>query len=281
VSFTSDAYVAEPESEVEQSTAAWLEEQAAMPFIREVAQRSFELMDLRPGDAVVDVGCGTGVMLPALANAVGPTGSVTGFDHSAAFLARAQRRITEAGLEHGVTLVQGDAQALPFEDATFDVAHVERLLMHLPEPDAAIRELVRVTRPGGRVACAEVYANGADIENPDRHAMDLINSAAIAQIRNPAMGIELRRRLVDAGLESVRVVAVALAETFIDPDEIDELRRQGIKLAERGELELARAQSAIDYVVAANEAGRYMGLALIFIAAGVVPEAIPGAEATS
>jgi len=95
------------------------------------------------------------------------------------------------------------------------------------------------------------------------------------------MGIELRRRLVDAGLESVRVVAVALAETFIDPDEIDELRRQGSKLAERGELELARAQSAIDYVVEANEAGRYMGLALIFIAAGVVPEAMPGAEATS
>jgi len=281
ISFTSDAYVAEPETEVEGSTAAWLEEQAAMPFIREVAQRSFELMDLRPGDAVVDVGCGTGVMLPALTNAVGPDGSVTGIDHSAAFLARAQRRLTEAGLEHRVALVRGDAQALPFEDATFDVAHVERLLMHLAEPDAAIRELVRVTRPGGRIVCAEVHANGADVENPDRHAMDLINQAAIAQIRNPAMGIELRRRLVDAGLESVRVAAVAFAETSIDPDEIDEFRRQASKLAERGELEPARAQSAIDYVVAANDAGRYMGLALIFIAAGVVPGSVPGAEATS
>src|SRR6185503_4145841 len=208
VPFTSNAYVAEPETEVEESTAAWLEEQAEMPFIREVAQRSFELMDLRPGDAVVDVGCGTGVMLPALTNAVGPDGSVTGIDHSAAFLARAQRRLTEAGLEHRVALVRGDAQALPFEDATFDVAHVERLLMHLAEPDAAIRELLRVTRPGGRIVCAEVHANGADVENPDRHAMDLINQAAIAQIRNPAMGIELRRRLVDAGLESVRVAAV-------------------------------------------------------------------------
>src|SRR4029079_17327671 len=104
----------------------------------------------------------------------------------------------------------------------------------------------------GRIVCAEVHANGADVENPDPHAMDLINQAAIAQIRNPAMGIELRRRLVDAGLESVRGAAVAFAETSIDPDETDDSRRQPSELADRGELEPARAQSAIDYVVAAN-----------------------------
>jgi ubiquinone/menaquinone biosynthesis C-methylase UbiE len=275
VSYTSEGYVADPETEVEESTAAWLETQADLPFIREVARRSFELMSLGPGDSVLDVGCGTGVLLPALVEAVGPTGRVTGLDHSNAFLARAHRRLADAGWAERVELVRGDAQALPFEGGTFDVAHAERVLMHLADPDLAIREMVRVTRPGGRVVCAEVYANGVAVENPDRHVMDLIIQAGVGQIRNPAMGIELRRRLIQAGLENVNPIAVADVELAIDHDEIDEFRRKAIELADRGELKLPRAQSAIDYVVAANEAGTYSGLALIFIAAGTVPSVTP------
>jgi ubiquinone/menaquinone biosynthesis C-methylase UbiE len=277
VPFTSDAYVAEPETEVEESTAAWLEEQAAMPFIREVARRTFELMEIQAGDAVLDVGCGTGVLLPALAEAVGTAGRVTGLDHSAAFLTRAHRRLADAALGQRVDLVRGDALALPFETGTFDVTHMERVLMHLPDPDAAIRELARVTRPGGRVVCAEVYAHGVAIDSPDRPAMDLLIQSAVGQIRNPAMGIELRRRLLEAGLERVHAVVVAFVETVIDESEIEELRRKAVELADRGELDLERARSAIDHVVATNAAGTYTGLTLMFVAVGVVPGVAPEA----
>jgi ubiquinone/menaquinone biosynthesis C-methylase UbiE len=285
VPFTSNAYVPEPETEVEESTAAWLEEQAEMPFIREVARRTFELMEIQAGDAVLDVGCGTGVLLPALAEAVGTAGRVTGLDHSSAFLGRARRRLAASGLGRRVDLVRGDAMALPFEPGAFDVAHVERVLMHLADPAAAIRELVRVTRPGGRVVCAEVYAHGVAVENPDRAAMDLLIQSAVGQIRNPAMGIELRRRLIEAGLERVQSVVVAFVETAMDESETEELRRKAVELADRGELNLERARSAIDYVVATNAAGTYTGLTLMFVAVGVVPGvapvAVPDAAATA
>jgi ubiquinone/menaquinone biosynthesis C-methylase UbiE len=271
VSYTSDAYVPDPETEVEASTAAWLEEQAGMPFIRDVARRTFELLDLRPGESVLEVGCGTGVMLPSLVQAVEPEGSVTGLDHSAAFLARADRRLSDAGLDARVRLVRGDALALPFEDASFDATHEERVLMHLADPDGAIREMVRVTRSGGRVACAEVFAAGADIDHPDRELADLLGQALVEQFRNPLMGIELRRRLLQAGLENVTTVAVADVEVRMHPDEIDEFRRHAEEFAARGDVDRARAQAAIEHLVWANEAGVYTGLALIFVAVGTVP----------
>lgn len=275
ISYTSDAYVPDAESEVEASTAAWLEAQAGMPFIREVARRTFELIDLRPGEAVLDVGCGTGVMLPSLVEAVGPDGNVTALDHAAAFLARADRRLRDAGLADRVQLVRGDALSLPFGDGTFDVSHAERVLMHLADPDAAIREMVRVTRPGGRVACAEVFANGAAIDHLDHDLSEMVGRAAVAQIRNPWMGIELRRRMVQAGLVDVTVVPVADVEMRMEEDEVDEYRRQAHDLADRGAIEPARADEFIESLNSANAAGTYIGLALIFVAVGTVPGAWP------
>ena len=217
LAFASAAYVAEAEPELEASTAAWLEEQAARPLIQAVAERSFAFMALEPGDAVLDVGCGVGVLLPALAAAVGPGGRVVGLDHSVGLLRRAQRRIDEAGLGSEVRLAHGDALRLPFPDATFDVAHIERVLMHLDEPDAAIRELRRVTRPGGRVLCAEVFPNGVEYDASDREVLFHVGAALLARFRRPSIGIELRRRLIGAGLEDVRVAGVVDVETQARP----------------------------------------------------------------
>ena len=279
VTYTSAAYAAESATEVEESTAAWLEIQAEMPFIREVSRRTFELMDLRHGQSVLDVGCGTGVMLPALAEAVGTAGSVIGLDHAAAFLARAHQRLRNAGLEELVRLVHGDATALPFADGTFHVTHSERVLMHLPEPDAAIREMVRVTRPGGRVVCAEVDTRAVEFDQPDRELFEQMLQISASQIRNPAMGIELRRRLIGAGLHDVTAVAIADIEIRMDEDEVDEYRRQGRELAARGMVEPDRVEAAIDHLIRTNEAGTYSGLAVIFVAAGTVPDqASPPAE---
>jgi ubiquinone/menaquinone biosynthesis C-methylase UbiE len=271
VPFTSDAYVLDPETDVEDATAEWLEIQAEMPFIREVAARTFELMDLRPGDSVLDVGCGTGVMLPALAGAVGPGGQVTGLDRSAGFLARSERRLRDAGLSARVELVRGDALSLPFQDRTFDVTHAERVLMHLDDPDAAIREMARVTRRGGRVVSAEVCASAVEYDQPDRAMLDVLCQTSVAQIRNPSMGIELRRRLLLAGLADVKAAGVIYVETEMDPSEIDEYRRTADALAARGEADPSRAAAAIEHLVATNEAGTYTGIALIFVAVGTVP----------
>jgi ubiquinone/menaquinone biosynthesis C-methylase UbiE len=275
VTYSSAAYTAESTSEVEESTAAWLETQAQMPFIREVARRTFELMDLREGQSVLDVGCGTGVLLPGLAEVVGARGSVTGLDHSAAFLARAHRRLRDAGLDERVRLVHGDALAVPFAGGTFDVTHAERVLMHLPEPDAAIREMVRVTRPGGRVVSAEVDTRAVEYDQPDRELFELILQVSASQIRNPSMGIEVRRRFIEAGLEDVTVVVVGDVETRMDDEEVTEYRRVGRELVEVGVVEAARVDAAMEHLVRTNDAGIYSGMAVIFVTVGTVPGLAP------
>ncbi|MGI5181362.1 class I SAM-dependent methyltransferase [Dactylosporangium sp. CA-152071] len=103
-----------------------------------------EAAGLPPGGVVVDAGCGTGRALPALRTAVGPSGTVIGLDHTPQMLAKAQ--------EKGNTgLVLADASRLPFADGSIDAVFAAGLVMHLPDPVDGLRELARVTRPGGRL----------------------------------------------------------------------------------------------------------------------------------
>jgi demethylmenaquinone methyltransferase/2-methoxy-6-polyprenyl-1,4-benzoquinol methylase len=104
---------------------------------------------VRPGDRVLDVACGTGD-LALCAHELG--GDVTGVDFSERMLARARRK------SDAVEWVQGDALALPFPDASFDVATIGFGIRNVAGVDDGLRELARVVRPGGRVAVLEITA---------------------------------------------------------------------------------------------------------------------------
>jgi len=97
------------------------------------------------GGVVVDVGCGTGRALPPLRAAVGPDGSVIALDLTPEMLAMAG----PAGEAASATLVLADARSLPFADASVDAIFAAGLVHHLPDPRAGLRELARVTSPGG------------------------------------------------------------------------------------------------------------------------------------
>ncbi len=111
---------------------------------------AYLLPHLRPGMALLDVGCGPGTITADLGRQVAP-GRVVGVDSSAEVIAQA-RSTADSGGAPLVAFEVGDLFELPFEDGTFDVVHAHQVLQHVGDPLAALIEMRRVCRPGGLVA---------------------------------------------------------------------------------------------------------------------------------
>jgi ubiquinone/menaquinone biosynthesis C-methylase UbiE len=131
------------------------------PLRRPVLTAAIAALDLPQGSSGVDVGCGIGLQIPLLAEAVGPQGHVTGLDVKPKFLVFAQRLAEEAGLSDRVSFREGDFNDLPFEADTFDWLWSASCAGYgAPEPVPLLKELARVVKPGGTVAIL-VYTSQA------------------------------------------------------------------------------------------------------------------------
>jgi SAM-dependent methyltransferase len=120
----------------------------------------FSLGRLQPGERVLDLGCGAGTDSLVASRMVGPDGSVTGIDMTPEMLDKARRSAAEMGATN-VDFVGGEAEALPFADASFDVVISNGVIDLIPDKDAVFAELHRVLVPGGRIQLADVT-----IQNP-------------------------------------------------------------------------------------------------------------------
>jgi demethylmenaquinone methyltransferase/2-methoxy-6-polyprenyl-1,4-benzoquinol methylase len=116
-------------------------------------RRAADAAELQPGDAVIDVACGTGKLAAVLAERVGPFGRVEAVDLSPAMIEHAARAHHDlVQLHFGVA----NALALPFADDAFEAATIAFGMRNLADFEAGFRELARVVRPGGRVVCLEL-----------------------------------------------------------------------------------------------------------------------------
>jgi ubiquinone/menaquinone biosynthesis C-methylase UbiE len=121
-----------------------------------LAEELVKAAELRPGERVLDLACGTGVVARLAADRVGPTGSVAGADVNAAMLAVARATIASSG-RTGIRWYETAAEAMPLPDAAFDVVLCQLALQFFGDKAAAVREMHRVLAPGGR-ALASVPA---------------------------------------------------------------------------------------------------------------------------
>lgn len=167
-----------------------------------------DLLGVRPGERVLDVGCGSGAVTRAIARRVAPGGRVVGIDPSPAFLAIAKRYGDEAGLGTTIEWRTADCRRLPFDDGSFDVVLAATVLAHVPGAEEALAEMARVTRRGGRLAVFDFDGDSFLFSHPDRELTRRIvaafsDSAAV----NPAFARRVPSLLARAGFADVRVRA--------------------------------------------------------------------------
>lgn len=248
----------------------YLDATRATAFFQEIKQRSYDLLALHPGEDVCDVGCGTGDDVLDLARLVMPGGRAIGLDASATMIGEAQRRAAAAGI--AAEFAQMDVQRLDLPDALFDGVRAERLLQHVPDPRAALGEIVRVARPGARIVVWE-----ADLDLFVIDAADYATSRAMQRFicdgfRNGAIGHELYRRFKEWGLVAVRstpltqeITNLALIESAFD------LRASTRRAVAAGVIAPRQAADWLASLAAARDAGRFFCAVGGFLAFGQKP----------
>lgn len=132
----------------------WVE--APHPLITRFRLR--EILDPKPGERILEVGPGTGYYTLEVAELVKPDGRVDILDLQQEMLEHTMRSAAERGLDN-ITPTQADATAMPYEDGTYDAAFLVTVLGEIPDQDAALRELARVLRPGGRLVVGELLGD--------------------------------------------------------------------------------------------------------------------------
>ncbi len=165
--------------------AAEFYDRAGPSIFRQFAARLVEWMTIAPGARALDVATGKGAVLIPIAQRVGAGGSVIGIDLSSAMLDEAERAARAAGIAN-YQLRKMDAENLEFPDASFDAVTCAFALFFFPAMDAALREMYRVVKPGGRIGISmwgkspfdpawrifaeQVRAYGVEVRNPQRVA---------------------------------------------------------------------------------------------------------------
>ena len=194
-------------------------------------------------------------------------GSAAGVDVSEALLTEARRRAE--GLELPVAFHAGDAHTLPFADASFDVVRAERTLQHLADPPRALAEMVRVVRPGGRIAVAEPDWQTLVVDAPDRSLVRRILDFRCDHTRNGWIGRQLAALFRDAALSEVGVSAETLILTDLQlADALFELRSSARDAAAAGVVTADEAQGFVGGLERAAAAKRFFAAATGFIAVG-------------
>jgi SAM-dependent methyltransferase len=182
-----------------------------------VEQRRIVLasLDLQPGESVLDVGSGPGLLAAEMAEVVGPEGTVQGIEPSESMLAIAARREPAAG-SAPLEFQTGDAGALPFADGSFDAVVATQVYEYVADMAAALAEVHRVLRPGGRLLVLDTDWGSVVWRCDDAARMDRVLAAWDEHLADPHLPRRLSGLLEEAGFTLTERAAVPILNAGYD-----------------------------------------------------------------
>jgi SAM-dependent methyltransferase len=204
-----------------------------------------EALEVRPGETILDLGCGPGTDLASLAEAVGVDGTVIGVDSDEEMVEQA--RVRAAGVPV-IDVRVGDVHELQLEAGSVDRARTDRVLQHVADPAKVLEEARRVLRPGGRLVMGEPDWDSLAIDAVDlgasraytRHIADKV-------VRNGVVGRQLARQAVDAGFDVPAVVPVtSVFRELQAADQVFGFQRNTERAVAAGYLSAAAAEGWLD-----------------------------------
>jgi ubiquinone/menaquinone biosynthesis C-methylase UbiE len=182
-----------------------------IPQLPEARRHTYAAMGIGSGSYVLDVGCGPGTAAMEMAELVGESGRVEGVDLSDVMIAEARARCVDKG---NVKFAVSGASHLPYADDLFDAVRMERVLLYVHDRERALAEMIRVTKPGGRVVVADVDFEAVATFSRDRLLTRRMTGLIADECVHPASGRELPHLLTSVGLKDVTVSFSALSAPY-------------------------------------------------------------------
>jgi ubiquinone/menaquinone biosynthesis C-methylase UbiE len=195
-----------------------LEEADLAPGWAELRHTWLDFSDVRPGDRVLDVGCGTGVVARDLVERVAERGKVVGVDPSERLIEVAVRRMEEGSLKGRIEFRSADGAALPFRDGSFDLVVASAVFGHIPNGPEVLAEMVRVARPAGTVVAFDhdidmIVINAADRDLTRR----IVHAYCDRYFTSGWAGRELYAMFREAALEEIQILPLMHTSTQFEP----------------------------------------------------------------
>ena len=240
------------------------------PSHRRLRRRFLRFVPVRRNMHVLEVGCGTGVVVRDLAAMVGPGGRVVGVDRSHSVIAGARHLRRADPARPRMAFRVADGARLPFRADRFDVSLAITVLLHVSDALAVVKEMVRVTRPGGRVAVQDQDFGTVVCEHPDRALTARILDGVVAHIYEESFsGRRLPGALRGAGLDDVRLLTDVFQDTTLTAYTEAFLARRAENAVRFGIVDAPTAQRWLDGFAVMLERGAFVVTMNYYGAVGV------------
>jgi ubiquinone/menaquinone biosynthesis C-methylase UbiE len=253
-----------------QNQVGYLDNFRGLEWAHAYKLRSFEYLDVEPGDSILEVGCGAGDDSLALAQMVMPNGRVVGIDAGEDMISEAKKRAENSGLP--VEFFVQDVCNLDFPDNTFDGCRADQVFQHVGDPRKGVSEVIRVARPGARIVICDPDWETLTIDSTNKEVTRKIVNYRCGVFRSGWIGRQLAGLFKSLGLADVFVSADVFVITDLSlANKLWRLRDTAGQAIKAGAISEQDASDWISELEEADRNGLFFGTVTGFAAVGQKP----------